>query len=70
MAEYSAAFKARVVQQLVGSQAVSATRLAAAVGVTQPTLSRWVREVRSMELATARAFLTLLSSRKLSGGVG
>ena len=48
MAEYSAAFKARVVKQLVGPQAVSATRLAAAVGVPQPTLSRWVREVRSV----------------------
>lgn len=49
MAEYGAAFKARVVKQLVGPQAVSATRLAAAVGVPQPTLSRWVREVRSVE---------------------
>jgi len=49
MAEYSAAFKARVVKQLVGPQAVSATRLAAAVGVPQPTLSRWLRDVRSMD---------------------
>ncbi len=49
MAEYSAAFKARVVKQMVGPQAVSATRLAATLGVPQPTLSRWVREVRSVD---------------------
>ena len=49
MAEYSAAFKARVVKQMVGPQAVSATRLAATLGVPQPALSRWVREVRSVD---------------------
>lgn len=37
-------FKARVVKRLVGPQAVSATQLADAVGVPQPTRSRWVRE--------------------------
>ena len=48
MPVYSAAFKARVVKRLVGPQAVSATQLAEAVGVPQPTLSRWVRELRSV----------------------
>lgn len=46
--EYTAAFKARVVKRLVGPQAVSASQLAEAVGVPQPTLSRWVRELRSV----------------------
>ena len=50
MPVYSAAFKARVVKRLVGPQAVSATQLAEAVGVPQPTLSRWVRELRSVDV--------------------
>jgi transposase len=48
MPENSAAFKARVVKRLVGPQAVSASQLAEAVGVPQPTLSRWVRELRTV----------------------
>ena len=54
MPVYSAAFKARVVKRLVGPQAVSATQLAEAVGVPQPTLSRWVRELRSVEVMPRR----------------
>ncbi len=38
----------------VGPQAVSATQLAEAVGVPQPTLSRWVRELRSVEAMPRR----------------
>lgn len=65
MAEYSATFKARVVKQLVGPQAVSATRLAAAVGVPQPTLSRWVREVRSVDAMPRRVQKDWTGAEKL-----
>jgi transposase-like protein len=54
MPVYSAAFKARVVKRLMGPQAVSATQLAEAVGVPQPTLSRWMRELRSVEAMPRR----------------
>lgn len=54
MPEYSAAFKARVVKRLVGPKAVSASQLAEAVGVPQPTLSRWVRELRSVPVMPRR----------------
>ena len=37
MAQYSRAFKTRVLQRLVGPQAVSANRLAADLGVPQET---------------------------------
>ena len=53
MQTYSAAFKARVVQRLMGPRAVSANRLAATVGVSQETLSRWLRHARSVEGMTA-----------------
>ena len=48
MIQFSEAFKARVLRRLVGPQAVSANRLSAEVGVSQETLSRWLREVRSV----------------------
>jgi transposase-like protein len=53
MQTYSAACKARVVQRLMGPRAVSANRLAATVGVSQETLSRWLRHARSVEGMTA-----------------
>jgi len=65
MAEYSAAFKARVVKQMVGPQAVSATRLAATVGVPQPTLSRWVRAVRSVDVMPRRVQKKWTGAEKL-----
>ena len=40
MQAYSAAFKARVAQRLMGPRAVSANQWAATVGVSQETLSR------------------------------
>ncbi len=42
MKQYTTAFKARVLQRLVGPRAISAYRLAAEVGVSQVTLSRWL----------------------------
>ena len=54
MTAYSPAFKARVVQRLVGPRAISANRLAPTVGVSQETLSRWLREAHSVEGMTKR----------------
>ncbi len=48
MQAYSAALKARVVQRLMGPRAVSANKLAETVGVSQETLSRWLRQARSV----------------------
>lgn len=41
---YSAAFKARMVERLVGPSGTSASALAAEVGLNQSTLSRWLRD--------------------------
>ncbi len=45
---FNDAFRARAVQRMVGPGAVSANRLSAAVGVSQATLSRWLRDARSV----------------------
>jgi len=45
---YSAAFKERVVRRLVGPSATSASALAEELGLPQPTLSRWLREARTV----------------------
>ena len=52
MTQYSTAFKARVLQRLVGPRAISANRLAAEVGVPQVTLSRWLASARSVSPMT------------------
>ena len=51
---YTDGFKARMVQRMAGPEAISATALAGEVGVSQGTLSRWLRErqVRSVEPMT------------------
>ena len=54
MTQYSTAFKDRIVRRLVGPQAVSATRLAAEIGVPQATLSRWLVAARSVDGMTKR----------------
>lgn len=41
---YSEKFKSRMVAKMLGPHAVSATVLAAEVGIHQPTLSGWLRE--------------------------
>jgi transposase-like protein len=48
MQQFSDAFKARVVQRLVGRRAMSANVLAEEVGVSQASLSRWLRAARSV----------------------
>jgi len=42
MGEYSAAFRSRMVERMVGPRAVSASALSREVGVAQPVLSRWL----------------------------
>ena len=53
MQQFSDAFKARVVQRLVGPRAVSANALAEEVGVSQESLSRWLRAARSVGAMTS-----------------
>ena len=45
---YSEKFKLRMVAKMVGPHAVSASTLAGEVGMSQPTLSRWLREARTV----------------------
>lgn len=41
---YTEGFKARMIERMAGPEGISASALAAEVGVGQPTLSRWLRE--------------------------
>ncbi len=45
---YSDGFRARMVQRMTGPEAISATALAHEVGVSQPTLSRWLKQARTV----------------------
>ena len=65
MTSYSPAFKARVVQRLVGPRAISANRLAPSVGVSQETLSRWLREAHSVEGMTKKRQTKWTGAEKL-----
>lgn len=49
MKQYSEGFKRRMVARLVGPSAMSATALAAEVGVAQPVLSRWLVAARTLD---------------------
>jgi transposase len=44
---YSYGFRARMLRRMTGPEAISATALAQEVGVSQPTLSRWLKQVRT-----------------------
>jgi transposase len=44
MTEYTEGFRARMVERMTGPRAMSANALSQEVGITQPTLSRWLRE--------------------------
>ena len=45
---YSNGFKARMVQRMAGPEGISARALSEEVGVTRPTLSRWLRMARTV----------------------
>ena len=48
MQAHSATFKSRMVSKMIGPHAMSANALSAEVGIGQPTLSRWLREARTV----------------------
>jgi transposase len=45
---FSLSFKQRMVERMTGPNAISANRLAREIGVSQDSLSRWVREASSL----------------------
>ncbi len=47
---YTAGFKARMIQRMAGPEGLSASALSQEVGLSQPTLSRWLRAARSVGL--------------------
>ena len=51
---YSVAFKEKMVQRLTGKNAVSALQLSRETGVRQQSLSRWLREARSLPLMASK----------------
>ena len=50
---FSVAFKQKMIERLVGKNAVSARQLSREVGVSQETLSRWLQDARSLPLVAA-----------------
>jgi transposase len=50
--KYSAAFKAKMVQKMLGGR--SANSLAQEIGINQPTLSKWMRDAGSLQVVTRR----------------
>jgi transposase-like protein len=50
--KYSAAFKTKMVQKLLGGRSVNS--VAQEVGVNQPTLSKWLRDARTLPGVTKR----------------
>lgn len=46
--KYTDGFKARMVQRMAGVEGISASALSKEVGTRQPTLSRWLREARTV----------------------
>jgi hypothetical protein len=51
---FSLSFKQRMVERMTGTHAISATRLAKEVGVSQDSLSRWLREASSLPVLPKR----------------
>jgi len=47
--QYTDTFKARMVRRMLAPNGVSAHALAKEVGVSQPTLSRWLRETATFQ---------------------
>ena len=63
---YSVAFKQKMVQRLTGKKPVSALQLSKETGIQQQSLSRWLREARSLPLMASKepAFASGPSSRR------
>lgn len=54
MTVYSEPFRKRMVERMSGPRGVTAHALAGEVGVSQPTLSRWLREASIVEAVTKK----------------
>ncbi len=67
MRQYSDVFRSRMVQRMVGPEAVSANALAHEVGVSQNALSRWLREARSLQGMSKKSEGPQQSKRRWSG---
>jgi len=65
MTTYTAGFKTRMVQRMAGREGISATALGKEVGVSQNSLSRWLREA-SVAGPTMASMKKQPSSRKSS----
>lgn len=48
LVSYTDGFKARMVQRMAGPEGITATVLSKEVGISQPTLSRWLREAHTV----------------------
>ena len=48
MVQYTNGFKARMVKRMTGRESISANALGEEVGISQATLSRWLREARTV----------------------
>jgi hypothetical protein len=59
---HSEKFKSRMVAKMVGPHAVSANALSGQVGICQPTLSRWLDEVKLEERNLIREIAKLGTS--------
>ena len=64
MTKYTNGFKAKMVQRMAGPESISAMALAEEVGVSQPTLSRWLREARTLGLMTKSSKKSGATSRR------
>ena len=51
---YSPAYREKLVRRMQGANAVSAGTLSRETGVTQSSLSRWLREARGLDMANRR----------------
>lgn len=51
MTEYSEAFKANMVKKMLVPGGPSATTLSATTGISQPTLSKWLRDARERDVS-------------------
>jgi len=63
MTTYSSGFKARMVKRMAGRESISANALSREVGVSQGTLSRWLRDAGTLVDMSKK-------SSKKSGGPG
>ncbi len=64
---YSNGFKARMIQRMAGSEGISATALSKEIGVSQQSLSRWLREgtIDGMSSDNSKDRRTWTASEKL-----